>query len=112
MYMCISVQGNQVEIFINKITDMKKCIGHVSDKERDEIQTLFERKNGLYELAKVLDSENVELYERLVKDMGETDSKFQNWWNQTYAKYGWESVEDGHWEIDFNDCGIYLVTSE
>lgn len=91
---------------------MKKEVGRVSEQERDEIQTLFERRNGLAELSKILTADNVELYERLIKDMGETSTKFQQWWNHMGEKYQWESSEDGSWEIDFNDCTIYLVTQE
>ena len=32
----------------------KKIVGHVTEEERNEIQTLFERRNGLNELAKML----------------------------------------------------------
>lgn len=91
---------------------MKKEIGDVTEQERDEIQALFERRNGLNELAKILTADNDELYERLVKDMAETTAKFQNWWNTMSQKYQWESAEGGNWEIDFNDCSIYLVTPE
>ena len=91
---------------------MKKEVGRVTPEERDEIQTLFERRNGLRELACVLTADNAELYERMVKDMGETSSKFQDWWGRMGAKYAWEGTEDGNWEIDFNDCTIYLVTPE
>ncbi len=91
---------------------MKKEVGHVSPKERDEIKSLFERRNGLNELAKILTADNAELYERLIKDMGETSTKFQQWWTRMGEKYQWEGIEDGNWEIDFNDCTIYLVTSE
>lgn len=89
---------------------MKKEVGYVSAEERDEIQRLFERRNGLNELAKVLSPDNDELYERLVADMGDTATRFQRWWDETSAKYGWESHPEGHWEIDFNDCKIYLIT--
>lgn len=91
---------------------MKKEIGNVTSQERDEIQSLFERRNGLNELAKILTADNNELYERLVKDLSETTSKFQNWWDTMSRKYQWESIEGGNWEIDFNDCSIYLVTPE
>ncbi len=91
---------------------MKKEVGRVTEKERNEIQTLFERRNGLSELAKILSAENTELYERMVKDMGETSTKFQNWWDSMSAKYNWESVPDGHWEIDFQNCVIYLVIED
>ena len=57
----------------------KKVVGQVTEEEKNEIQALFERRNGLNELAKILTSDNAELYERLVKDMGETGTKFQQW---------------------------------
>ena len=88
----------------------KKLVGQVTPEERTEIQTLFERRNGLNELAKILTAENAELYEKLVKDLGETGTKFQNWWDRMAGKYQWESAEDGHWEINFDTCEIFLVT--
>lgn len=89
---------------------MKKKIGQVTPEERDEIQSLFERRNGLNELTKILTADNADLYEKLVKDIGETGTKFQDWWNRMSSKYQWESAENGNWEIDFNTCDIYLVT--
>ena len=91
---------------------MKKEIGYVTIEERDEIQALFERKNGLNELAKILTFENASLYEKLIKDLGENSTKFQNWWNEKSAKYQWEAADNGSWEIDFNTCIIYLVVPQ
>ncbi len=88
----------------------KKLVGQVTVEEKEEIQTLFERKNGLNELAKILTADNGELYEKLVKDMGETGSKFQSWWDRMSQKYNWESAENGHWEINFDTCEIFLIT--
>lgn len=87
---------------------MKKIVGKVTAEERDAIQTLFERRNGLVELAKIVDNDDA-LYERLVADMGATGTRFQRWWDDMAAKYRWESAENGNWEIDFNTCEIYLV---
>lgn len=89
---------------------MKKVVGQVSELEKREIQILFERRNGLNELAKILTADNTELYERLIKDLGETSIKFQKWWNQMSEKYQWESIDGGNWEIDFDTCEIYLIT--
>jgi len=86
----------------------RKLIGQVTPEERDEIQMLFERRNGLNELAKILTSDNHDLYEKLVKDMGETSTKFQVWWTRMSQKYQWESSETGNWEINFDTCDIYL----
>jgi len=88
----------------------KKLVGLVTPEEKNEILTLFERRNGLNELAKILTADNAELYEKLVKDLGETETKFQDWWNRMAEKYQWESAEDGNWEINFDTCEIYLVT--
>ncbi len=93
--------------------DMKrKLVGQVTPEERNEIQMLFERRNGLNELAKILTADNAELYEKLVKDLGETGMRFQNWWDQMAEKYQWESAENGNWEINFETCEIFLVTPE
>lgn len=91
---------------------MKKLVGQVTPEEKNEIQTLFERRNGLNELAKILTADNADLYEKLVKDLGETDSKFQSWWNTMAKKYQWEGTENGNWEINFETCEIFLVTPE
>ena len=89
----------------------KKIVGQVTVEEKNEIQTLFERRNGLNELAKIVIADNTELYEKLVKDMGETSSKFQSWWDTMAQKYQWESAENGNWEINFETCEIYLVVA-
>lgn len=90
---------------------MKKIVGKVTEEEKNEIQRLFERRNGLNELAAILTADNNELYEKLIKDMGETGTKFQSWWNTMAQKYQWESSEDGNWEINFDTCEIYLITT-
>ena len=88
----------------------KKIIGQVTAEEKNEIQTLFERRNGLNELAKIVTADNTDLYEKLVKDLGETGTKFQNWWDRMADKYQWESADNGNWEINFDTCEITLVT--
>ena len=89
--------------------ETRKLVGQVTPEERNEIQTLFERRNGLNELAKILTSDNTELYEKLVKDMGETSTRFQSWWTRMSQKYQWKSSENGNWEINFNTNEILLV---
>ena len=86
----------------------RKLVGQVTPEEKNEIQALFERRNGINELAKVLTAANAELYEKLVKDMDETGTKFQNWWDTMAQKYNWESSPNGNWEINFDTCEIFL----
>ena len=90
---------------------MKKLVGEVTREEKIEIQLLFERRNGLTELAQIL-KEDDSLYERLVKDMGLTATRFQNWWDTKAKKYNWESAPNGSWEIDFNTNEIFLNIPE
>lgn len=85
-------------------------MGQVTVEEKKEIQQLFERRNGLNELARIVTTDNSELYEKLVKDLGETGTRFQQWWDRMAQKYNWESCDNGNWEIDFDTCDIYLVT--
>lgn len=87
---------------------VKKLIGQVTVEEMKKIQYLYERKNGLSELARILTPDNQELYEKIVKDLGKTLSEFQNWWTRMSQKYNWEGVDGGNWEIDFDTCDIYL----
>lgn len=87
---------------------MKEKVGRVTPEERSEIQQLFERRNGLNELAKIFTPDNDVLYQKLVKDMGETSTKFQNWWDRMAQKYNWKSSPNGQWEINFDTCEIFL----
>ena len=89
-----------------------KVSGKVTEEEKNAIEYLFERRNGLKELAQILTPDNAELYEKLVIDLGETSIKFQKWWNDMSSKYNWESIEGGNWQIDFDTCDIYLLPSE
>ena len=92
--------------------EIRKIVGKVTPQENKEIQSLFERRNGLNELAKILDANDNELYEKLVKDLGETSTKFQQWWNEKAKKYGWEGHPKGNWEFDFQTNEISLVVQE
>ena len=105
------------EIKINNSNFIKKEIGVVTPEERDEIKSLFEKKNGLSELIKSLinikkeELENSYLYEKLIKDMGITSTNFQGWWDKMSKKYNWENIPGYNWEIDFNTCKIYIINS-
>jgi len=91
---------------------MRKIVGKVTEEEKNEILLLYERKNGLQELAKVLKADDSDLYEKLISDLGETGTKFQNWWDSMSTKYQWESAPNGNWSINFGTCEITLITEE
>ena len=60
---------------------MKKLVGKVTEEEKNEILSLFERRNGLNELAKILMVEHETLYENKdlqLKDILNKFHMFQN----------------------------------
>lgn len=90
---------------------MKQLIGKVTASEKDEIQSLFERKNSLVELAKSISAEDP-IYERLIADMSITTSKYQLWWDNMSSKYGWKKLEGTNWRINFDTCEIFLIQNK
>ena len=87
---------------------MGKLVGKVSAQERDEILVLYERKNGLHELVQIINVQNNDLYEKVIRDLGVTETKFQNWWDSMAKKYQWEGCAGGNWSINFDTCEIFL----
>ena len=92
-----------------------KClVGRVTAKARDEILMLFERKNGLAELAHALaeaDDEalkNCYFYNKLIMDMGKTMTNYQQWWNKQAQLHQWVKEDGEAWEIDFDTCQVFL----
>jgi CXXX repeat modification system protein len=96
-------------------TQNKNLVGKVTSTERDEIKNLFERKNGLIELTKSLADSNQKsftegpFYNKLVKDMGETSTRFQKWWDDMSSKYKWKGKTGHSWRIDFETGEIFLT---
>ena len=107
-----SRHGRLLEGNMGKEKTEEVC-GKVTMEERDEIKALFLRKNALSELFLVLsrlDSGSLDpLYEKVVKDMGETAQAFHSWWDNKVAQYGWKGIEGGNWRVDFVTCEVYLV---
>ncbi len=91
---------------------VKTVIGQVRPDERDEILALYERRNGLTELAKIITADNAEMYEKVVSDLGITATRFHQWWERMAEQYAWQRDDNGHWEISFDTGDIFLVTPE
>ena len=87
----------------------KKLLGSVTREERDEIKSLFERKNGLVELSKCLNDTNMHLYDKIVSDLGIVSTQFNDWWTEKSNKYNWDNILGYQWEINFNTGEIFLV---
>ena len=86
---------------------MKKIVGKVTNEEKEIILSLFERRNALTELAKIITADDA-IYEKMISDITSTNAKFQQWWDNMAEKYQWESTKNGHWEINFETNEISL----
>lgn len=90
-----------------------ELVGTVSQEEKEEIQSLYQRKLALDEMlfkfennASILRDEN--LYEKLVSDMGRTNYQSQRWWSEKGEKYQWKGNSKGRWVINFDTNEIFL----
>lgn len=88
----------------------RKLIGKVTIEEKEQIYEIYLRRSGLTDLVKILSVDQEDLYEKVIKDLGETNARFQYWWDTMAEKYKWVSVENSRWKIDFNTCEIFLIT--
>ena len=91
-----------------------EIVGRVSPRERDEIQALFERRNGLVELVQSLATngsgmlENNAFYEKVVADLGRTTTRSRQWWDAKAKAYHWRGKPGWQWAINFDTCQISL----
>lgn len=91
---------------------MKTLIGKVTEKERDEIKLLVERRNSLLEL-KMITSSEAPIYDRLISDIKSNAIKYQLWWHNMIVKYDWKvSSKNINLRINFITCNIYLKESK
>lgn len=82
---------------------MKKVVGKVTDDEKTAIMKINSHKNSLEELLRILSPDD-DIYEKAKTDFNNTILKYQDWWNNSYAKY--------HWEKGTNDWSIIFETNE
>lgn len=81
-------------------------IGTVLENEKKEIQNIYEKKNALENLIKVLSSEENDLYEKVLNDYTQINTEYLKWWDKMFNKYNWP---DGEYRINFKNNEICLV---
>jgi CXXX repeat modification system protein len=95
----------------------KEKVGTITEKEKEEIKKLYERKMALNEAFLSLSTRSIsneqkdEIYEKVLADIGKTSFNFQSWWDEKSKLYNWKSVENGNWTIDFETNEIFLVSN-
>ena len=83
---------------------MNKTI-EILEIEKEKFYDLFEKRNALINLEKIIDSSNV-LYRRLRINLIETTKAEERWWNEIAEKYNLK-LENEKWIINFKDNTIF-----
>lgn len=86
-------------------------VGKVSVTECNRMYLLFRHLNALKDLGLIIPRDDESLYSKYTKDLEDTESSFQNWWDTMAEKYQWPSKEGRSWEINFETCEILLSES-
>lgn len=83
-----------------------RVIWKLKEEEKNEIEELFERRIALENLIKCIDSDNNELYEKIIKDYSSVLKKYNAWWSNMSQLYAWEGVD---WRINFETSEVILI---
>lgn len=93
----------------------KEVVGKVSEEEKNEVMTIFERIKGIEELTYTFESdlmseeEKKKMSEKMTVEKEKALQSMQQWWNKMHEKYQFKSVDGMSWSIDFQTCEILLV---
>lgn len=94
------------------MNNSKKLIAKISESERDEIRSLFERKGSLIELFKTFDGEENEqsnkLFNKVVNELSITNRAYNDWFASKAKEHNWEDIPGKSWQIDFETCDVFL----
>lgn len=94
------------------MNNTRKLIAKISEAERDEIRSLFERKGSLLELFQTFDGEDNEqsnkLFNKVVNELSITNRAYKEWFTAKSTEHNWENVPGKSWQIDFDTCEVFL----
>jgi CXXX repeat modification system protein len=92
-----------------------QVIGKITESEKEEINQLYLKKTALMELLygikniKRFDENIDELYEKVVKDLGETTEQYTNWFASKKEKYQWETHANYSFTVLFKTNEVALA---
>ncbi len=84
----------------------RPVIESLEKEDFEKIRNLFERKIALENLMKIISKDMDHLYEKAVKDYGETTREFNDWWDGKTKKYKWNGE---NWYVDFQTQEIVCM---
>lgn len=83
--------------------------------EREQIQNIFERLNGIGELKYTLNSEKLDISTRelitskIDKELPILKEEYKKWWAAMCKKYQWKAVENGNFVIKFDKNEVFIA---
>ena len=86
---------------------MKK-VGEVLESEKQIIYDLYEKRNALVNLLKILDDTD-KMWNDAVNILEFTRNKEKEWWKEKEQKYKWYGETDKSWVINFRTNEIFLI---
>ena len=90
---------------------MSKILTKLKKEEIDEIENYSERMNSLKALALAFDevfSKKCDMYERLIKDISDTNQNIRLWWTRMIQKYELGKYSQDKLYVDFVSGQIEL----
>ena len=85
---------------------MSKILTKLKKEEIDEIENYSERMNSLKALALAFETDEVfskkcDMYERLIKDISDTNQNIRLWWTRMIQKYELGKYSQDKLYVDF-----------
>ena len=92
---------------------MSKILTKLKKEEIDEIENYSERMNSLKALALAFETDEVfskkcDMYERLIKDISDTNQNIRLWWTRMIQKYELGKYSQDNLYVDFVSGQIEL----
>ena len=92
---------------------MSKILTKLKKEESDEIENYSERMNSLKALALAFETDEVfskkcDMYERLIKDISDTNQNIRLWWTRMIQKYELGKYSQDKLYVDFVSGQIEL----
>lgn len=89
-------------------TETLKRVYTISEKDKEKIQNLLIRKNGIRELMDTAVN-NQALYEKLRDDYVDVSARFQQWFADFEKNYQAAGAEGHYWNVDFANNTVLLT---
>ncbi len=93
---------------------MKELIGTVTEEERNDMRELYEKKMGLDDLPRSLESVVLSqetkkiIYEKIMIESQKIKTDAQAWLNKMYEKYHWKKEEVKDWHVNFETGELFF----